>query len=1123
MTDTGAIIPTNAADATIFRALTPDETQHRYRAAPITWAALCAALRNPPKVRFKNTALRDAAFAEDLAGALTGREPTCPVHVFVECRGNYLNAANVIRNHALVADYDDARVPMAHAVELFELAGIRAFFHSSASNGKPKPKGPAGPRWRAILPLDHPLESEDDYRKAANALYSFMAANGAAPGVPEINNRACVYFYGQLDGVAYETAETEGEPFDTVFCAQIATSPATAIGGNFPKASAGTALGAPYAVTPEGIAYGAALRLAGPALTAIDPTRYPRNADKSTHASSTESWLADMASAFAQGVPYEDWEAFCLSAPENDTPGELSRRWGDTRDKHARGKLTGGAHRLDELLTKAGIPLPYGMPLSQHLAIEAMPVVEQSETQTSGGTTDPPLAPKGRPAHYNHIANGFARTLGQDLRAAAEESSLAESVTDLTSRWFEAVLRAATAGDLRTAQAQSVAAAANTEAKKIEQELAQELAAVVRAPQARPLLHRLASLAAADWHAVPRGKLCAATAGAFAKPEAASTHDLGARSEIERKRIADAFTRAATSLRPLLESAMPAEAPPLAFSPEYEPTKPRICTDAEPDITIEALSAFAQDPNVYLFQGKLAVHAPSGTESAGNATLNPFASGAAIRGYTDQHMEVYRTQTDIEGQEIENRVILLPDQCAAVHAGGATHHGVKTLKALVTRPFISAAGASVATPGYDSGTHTLLSMATPHPEVLDRPTREQAQAAHDALVGLIGDHPWASPTDLANYMAVLYGIVARRFIAGASAAVPLPGLLISADEKNSGKSNLSNLLFNLYGGSRLNWAENIDSEEFQKDFDAAYNSPSGEVMLMNNVTNGAEIGGRVLANAIGECEIESRIRGTGRRFTTTNTYTFVINGNNVRLTEDLTNRFVVAHLRAPTRADRAKERTAGDITLRLTEPTFNAQVLAYARTVVLGWIAAGAPRAALTEDNIRGNFLTWARATGGILDMCGMKGFLENWSQAQEIDDTSPEKTQESILVLSLFDKFGAERFRSKAIVDAVAAGSGKAFGAEDTSDVDIRLYLNQPYRQDKRIPRDVAGWGKALGKLKGKPFVIYPGEGAPQRVQIVQHPPVNGYASWSVNVLETLDYEPPRGCAPIHPAMTLH
>jgi hypothetical protein len=371
-------------------------------------------------------------------------------------------------------------------------------------------------------------------------------------------------------------------------------------------------------------------------------------------------------------------------------------------------------------------------------------------------------------------------------------------------------------------------------------------------------------------------------------------------------------------------------------------------------------------------------------------------------------------------------------------------------------PFVRPDGTVVVEPGYDEATRTMLipdevfsGMAVP-----ENPSAEEIVAARTLILeDWLGDFPLMDDTARANVMA----LIVTPAIRGMVPKVPLA--VVDGLQMGVGKNLLADQILTVYTGQAaepMNWVSEPD--ELRKQITAAFRT-GAEFFVFDEAHT---IDGAPLAQALTASTWQDRILGVSTMANFPNVITWISLGNQVQVKGDLTRRVYQIALRPPyaNPQDRKAEtfRHPGQSGLDLGSWTrkHRRELMTAILTLVRAWFAQGSPRP--TRGVSFGSFEAWERITGGIIEVAGLTGFLDNlkvWRSESDFD------TQYWTGHLGwLRQVFGTEPFRTAEVKAQAMASPG--------------TYLAPPRLDD---PAD-KGYGKALGesysRLRGRRYGDY-------------------------------------------------
>lgn len=429
-------------------------------------------------------------------------------------------------------------------------------------------------------------------------------------------------------------------------------------------------------------------------------------------------------------------------------------------------------------------------------------------------------------------------------------------------------------------------------------------------------------------------------------------------------------------------------------------------------------------------------------------TMHPVDRGS----FNDLVQETAMTVNENEGANGTTYTFAWPDPGTMAATMSRSAHFAH-LDRVSHAPFVRPDGTIVTEPGYDEATRTIL-MADPVLEGLqvpENPSPAEIDAARELIfTDWLGDFPFDSDVDRANMLALIVTPAIRGMVPIAPLAV-IDGLQMGV-----GKNKIADTLLIIYTGATaepMNWVS--EPEELRKQITSAFRAGS-EFFVFDEAHT---IEGAPLAQALTAETWQDRILGVSTMAAFPNEVTWISLGNQVQVRGDLSRRVYRIAIR-PTYGN-PQDRPASSfrhpgvsgLDLYSWVRANRRQLMTAILTLIRAWFAQGQPRPARGVSF--GSFEAWEKIVGGIVEVAGIKGFLENiktWRSESDFD------TQYWHGHLGwLREQFGDEPFRTADV-------RGKAM-AEPSG------YLAPPKLDD---PAD-KGYGKALGeaysRLRGRRY----------------------------------------------------
>ena len=276
--------------------------------------------------------------------------------------------------------------------------------------------------------------------------------------------------------------------------------------------------------------------------------------------------------------------------------------------------------------------------------------------------------------------------------------------------------------------------------------------------------------------------------------------------------------------------------------------------------------------------------------------------------------------------------------------------GIRRLEAVVESPVLRTDGTVLQTPGYDPLTGIVFRPQCNFPEIPNKPTRDCAVRARDALLEVVEDFPFAGDTHRAAWLAGVLTPLARLAFHG-----PAPLFLNDANVRGCGKSLSTDATSIITAGREMaRMSMPRDDDEFRKRITAL--AVAGEPLILIDNIAGA-FGSPSLDAALTATSWSDRILGQTAMATAVPLYAvWYGTGNNVVLVGDTARR--VVHIRLESPLENPEERADfrhTDLLAWVREE--RPRLTAAAVTVLAAFCAAGRPDMRLTPW---GSFEGWS-------------------------------------------------------------------------------------------------------------------------------------------------------------------
>ncbi|WP_206442950.1 hypothetical protein [Candidatus Protofrankia californiensis] len=450
---------------------------------------------------------------------------------------------------------------------------------------------------------------------------------------------------------------------------------------------------------------------------------------------------------------------------------------------------------------------------------------------------------------------------------------------------------------------------------------------------------------------------------------------------------------------------------PLADDDQADDVEPSPVADTtgKPDIEITGEAAAIRDlraaierndlPDLYVTSGEIVhlervsgdIGTPLGLTSDppplpyAPTVLTPPGLASTLARYAHVYQQRVKVKKGKNGEPDEREYfeeeVVPPARVLAAVLSGRYWPGVRPLHGIVGSPVLRPDGSLLQTAGYDPGTGLYFAPKVDIPWIPARPDAREVAAARQFLLGpFLGNFPWESAADRANYVGLLVTNILRPYVRTVT-----PFGMITATTQASGKTILSEGIGLLYGQRTLPWP---DAEaEMRKAITAALGEQAS-VLVFDNLREGTAVEAPVLAQLLTAPTWSDRRLGTNTTVTMANDRLWLATGNNLRIGGDMATRTVVVRLdpKMP-RPELRTGFTIPDLDQWVKDPANQRTLLRHLLVLVVDWIAQGAPRAEL----VMRQFTPWARAVGGFLAHHDIPGFLANAEDVRAMDDEDNE------------------------------------------------------------------------------------------------------------------------------------
>lgn len=318
------------------------------------------------------------------------------------------------------------------------------------------------------------------------------------------------------------------------------------------------------------------------------------------------------------------------------------------------------------------------------------------------------------------------------------------------------------------------------------------------------------------------------------------------------------------------------------------------------------------------------------------------------------------------------------------------------LEGVVETPVFNKDGYLQTQQGYNDKTRLYLYLKNglSIPAVSQKPSPEDIAKARSLLSDeLLGDYRFQEPSDKAHAIAAILLSFVRPMIEG-----PTPLHMIEKARAGTGATKMARCMAHIISGRDFSvLPEGENNEEWRKRITAVLlNSP--QLLVIDNVVH--KLSSAAFSSALTAMDWSDRILGKTEYVNIPVKCVWVATANNPVLSNEFTRRTIRVKIYALEekpflrKASEFKHPNLEKWTLD------NRELLIWACcTLIQAWVARGCR----SGNRTLGMFESWSAIMGGILDVCGINGFLENINEFHE--EVSQEETLEKNFVVQWYSK----------------------------------------------------------------------------------------------------------------------
>lgn len=428
------------------------------------------------------------------------------------------------------------------------------------------------------------------------------------------------------------------------------------------------------------------------------------------------------------------------------------------------------------------------------------------------------------------------------------------------------------------------------------------------------------------------------------------------------------------------------EPTPPPLGPEWDPPpppkprrKPRIIIrTAEHEVVDDAIAALAKVDGVFC-RGQLLVHVVTDASKlagvihpGGMSRIVPLGV-AGIRDRLTVAAE-WLSLKEKKG-ELEEAPAHPPAWAAPAVESRKSWPRLRYLEGIVESPVLRPDGTLIEQKGYDEPTGLLCLPNTKYPAAPASPTKEQALAAANQLLEVVGDFPFKTDAHRAAWLAGVLTPLARYAFRG-----PSPLFLMDANVRGAGKSLLADVTGEIVSGRPMpRTPQALDETEEIKRI-TAIALEGDRLLLIDNINK--PLGSGALDTVLTGTIWSERILGKSEKVSLPLLTVWYGTGNNITFKGDTARRCLHIRLDSDLEKPETREGFKHPDLLAWVHENRPRLVMA-ALTMLRGYCAAGRPAVGLKPW---GSFEGWSTLVRNVIVWCGLADPGETRAELDEVD-----------------------------------------------------------------------------------------------------------------------------------------
>jgi hypothetical protein len=327
------------------------------------------------------------------------------------------------------------------------------------------------------------------------------------------------------------------------------------------------------------------------------------------------------------------------------------------------------------------------------------------------------------------------------------------------------------------------------------------------------------------------------------------------------------------------------------------------------------------------------------------------------------------------------------------------------LNRICKHPFYSKNGMLIYTSGYHKKAKTILELPEKFPmyQINENPSDEEIVVAKDNIVKvLFRDFIFETESDQANAVALFLLFLGRDLVDG-----PTPMHIVESAEFGTGKTLLVESVVKVISGEAVEESTFPTSEAEVRRQLLAHLIKKPEYIFFDNLGDDYRLASAELAQMLTGTMKSGRILGQSKIVDIAINLIWVTSGVNMNISREILRRCIRIRLQ---KTDNYTHRDHLAYVLNN-----RAEIIWSGLTMIQAWIAKGCPIPA--EKRLR-SFDRWAGVFGGILEVAGIPGLLDNQDSFENSGD--PEFDGYLALVSMWWKEFGNRKILSRNLIELI-------------------------------------------------------------------------------------------------------